>query len=156
MPVTSSSDRVRCPACPDRHSVNIEEKKKTRESLINYIMVTQAECKKKLQHNDIGWFFKDKWFAYYFWPCCTEVQWIGWGPLSVRSSFVDLVQDLVFHLGDGVDVQNLHGTWLDFYSALNQHCQCLRKHHGSVNQSQLGLAPASSRLWQICNMDEIN
>lgn len=72
------------------------------------------------------------------WLCCTKVQWISWGPLRKRSSFVDLVQYLVLHLGDGVNVQNLNRTGLDFYSTLNQHCQRLRKRHKDMQIGSTG------------------
>lgn len=128
MPVTSSSDRVRWPACPERHSVNVRH---IRKALITYGMDTQVAYKWTRQNMDIN-INGVKTECFRFLLRRTEVQWIGRGSLRKRSSFIDLVQDLVFHLGDGVHIQNLNRTGLDFYSILYQHCQSLREQHSGT------------------------
>ena len=58
---------------------------------------------------------------------CTQVQGVCSRPLREGGSSIDLVQDLVLHLGDGVCVQNLDWTGLHLHTTLNQHSQGLRR-----------------------------
>ena len=49
------------------------------------------------------------------------------GPLGVGCALVDLLQQLLLHLADGVDVQHFGGQWLALVhpSALGQHVEVL-------------------------------
>ena len=59
------------------------------------------------------------------------------GPLGVGGALVDLLQQLLLHLADGVDVEHLGGQRLALVhaSALGQHVEILGGGHGAAGHS---------------------
>lgn len=56
----------------------------------------------------------------------TEIQRVSSWSLGVWNTFINLVQDFIFNLRDGVSVQYFHRAGLDLNTTLHQHCQSLK------------------------------
>lgn len=59
----------------------------------------------------------------------TQVQGVSMGAMGEGGALVHLIQQLLFHLCDGVTVQHFEGQWLGLIhsSPLHQHVQSLQK-----------------------------